>query len=247
MRFHSWVAVLLLAVASLPTAAFDTVDGQIDHYLVILEGTDQRAKIAMLKRLQWSGLSDPRLFDVIEAAPLAVIDIKKLDKPTLQEATHKIRTLGYSGNEKYRASLSNLKQNAANRKMRGHAAKALLDLDRFGRWNRQIAASNVKVEGKSAEVTNYMKMLGVDDVLVQRLAARAIFHEKRKDPDLLGMVAEKLKAMHAREGLNGAAQDTGAWYAKALGQSGNYRDLLVRVNQDSPYKKIKKHSLKFIQ
>jgi len=239
---------------SLPAAAFDSVDGQIDHYLVILEGTDQRAKITMLKRLQWSGLSEPRLFDAIEAAPLAVIDIKKPDKLTLQDAAHKIRALGYSGTEKYRASLAQLKQNAANRKIRRHAAKALLDLDKFGRWNRQIANSNVHVEGKSAEVTNYMKMLGVDDVLVQRLAARAIFHEQRKDSDLLDMVAEKLQAMHAREGLNGAAQDTGAWYVKALGQSGKYRDLLVRVNQNSPYKnqnspykKIKKHALKFIQ
>ena len=41
--------------------------------------------------------------------------------------------------------------------------------------------------------------------------------------------------------------DTAAWFIKALGQSGDYRDLLVEVNRSTPYKKLKKHSIKFIQ
>ena len=92
-------------------------------------------------------------------------------------------------------------------------------------------------------------MLSVDDPLVQRLAARAIFHEKQQDPDLLALTAEKLKALYNKDGLGGEAQDTAAWFCKAIGQSGKpeYQNLLSEVVKTTPYKKIRKHALKFIQ
>lgn len=242
---RNW-SVLLLLIFSLPLAAFDSVDEQIDSYLAILGGGDHLARIQMLKRLQWSGISDPRLYDAIEELPLREIGLAKPNRPELDDITHRIRALGYSGNEKYRPTLERLGREAANKKIRNHARKALQQLGQFKTWNEKIAQSDIATSGKSTEVATYMRMLNTNDVMVQRLAARATFHERRMDKDLLDLTAAKLRGLYAQPGLGGQALDTAAWFVKALGMSGNYTDLLIEVNQATPYKKLKKYSIKYI-
>ena len=249
MKKLKWFGLMFLLIGYLPAYGFSSVDEQIDYYLGVLATGSYTSKIEMLKKLQWSGLSDPRLYDKIEDEPAKQYLRSDLDKQNIGVLAHQIRALGYSGNEKYRNTLEQIKKSAANKTLRKHASKALIQLDKFIAWNKLIIASDFAVEGKSAEVATYMKMLSVDDVFVQRLAARAIFHERQQDTDLLALVAEKLKGLYIQDGLDGEAQDTAAWFCKAIGQSGKpeYMGLLTKVNQNTPYKKIRKHSLKFIQ
>lgn len=244
--YRKWSGFLLLLIFSLPLAAFDSVDEQIDSYLGILNGSDHAARIEMLKRLQWSGISDARLYDPIEELPLREIELAEPERAQFDDIAHRIRALGYSGNEKYRPTLERLSKEAANKKLRKHARKALTQLGQFGTWNEKIAQSNIDTSGKSAEVATYMRMLDTNDVMVQRLAARATFHERRMDQDLLDLTAQKLKGLYAQPGLDGQTLDTAAWFVKALGMSGRYTDMLVEVNQATPHKKLKKHSSKYI-
>ncbi len=170
-----------------------------------------------------------------------------MQKEQLNLASYQIRSLGYSGNEKYRSVLTLVSNKAASSKLKRHARKALIDLDQFITWNKLIADTKVVSEGKSAEVTSYMKMLTVDEFFVQKLAARAIFHEQILDQDLLDLAAENLKYLYLKEGLDGEWQDTASWLCKAIGQSGKptYLDLLSTVAADSPYRKIQKYARKY--
>lgn len=247
MKMLNLTGWMFLLIINGQVFAFDTVDEQIDHYLDVLANDSNPDKIEMLKRLQWSGLTDPRLFDKIAEGPEKQYLRDDLNKPGIGVLSHQIRALGYSGNEKYRNILGEISKSAVNKKLKKHATKALVHLNKFKGWNKLIAASNSSVSGKSVEITTYMKMLNVDDVFVQRLAARAIFHEKRQDPDLLALVAEKLKASYLQSGLDGHAQDTIAWFCKALGENGfrDYGDLLSDVVKNTPYKKVKKHASKY--
>lgn len=201
----------------------------------------------MLKRLKWTAITDPRLYDEIEKAPVSQYLIKKPDKITIGDVAHKIRALGFSGNPRYQATLTTIMNDAPNKKFRIHAKKALVDLGRFERWNKQINDAEVQVEGKSVEITVFFKMLNVEDTLVQRFAAKAIVDGWQQDEDLLNAVADKLKAMYNQPGLDKRVQDTAAWFVKALGQSGKYRELLTEVNQGTSYKKLKKYSIRYIQ
>ena len=109
-----------------------------------------------------------------------------------------------------------------------------------------MAQSELDVSGKPFEVGVYMKMLNSDDVAAQRNAARAVYHERRVDADLLAMIADQLTAAYLQEGLSGQQQDTLAWYAKTLGNNArdDYRELLVEVAEKTPSKKLRKHALK---
>ena len=242
-----WVGLLILSVSYLPAYAFTTVDEQIDHYLKVMETGNYASKREMLERLQWSGLSDPRLYDEVEKQPARQYLTAGLSKQTIDLLSHQVRALGYSGNERYRNTLMEIKKDASSSKLRGHARKALIWLDRYIVWNKLIADAKINVEGKNAEVATYMKMLSVDNVFVQRIAARAIFHEKRRDPDLLALIAEKLEAVYIRNGLDKEAQDTAAWFCKAIGQSNElvYGELLSKVAGATPYKKIRKYAKQY--
>ena len=66
MLRNKLIGVLVLSISSFSVFAFSSVDEQIDHYLQILASSDYGAKGQMLERLQWSGLTGTRLYDVIE-------------------------------------------------------------------------------------------------------------------------------------------------------------------------------------
>ena len=240
--------LMVLAILSSPVFAFATVDEQIDHYLKTLSKTNVSGKVKMLERLQWSGLTDPRLYDVIEGNVLEQYLRDDLTKNENKVLSHQIRALGYSGNEKYKATLELVKKEGYQRRSRGHAKKALADMNRFGPWNKLVDESNFTAEGKSAEVVTYMKMLNTDSPSIQKLAARAIYHEEQDDHDLLTLTADKLKAMYLKEGLDREAQDSAAWLSKALGQNGGeeFVTLLIEVVEKTPYKQIRKHAAKYV-
>jgi hypothetical protein len=244
------VAFLLLGCFT-PAHAFTTVDEQIDHYLEVFFTGEQNAKITMLKRLQWSGISDPRLFNSFEyeVERKGMKSNNKLNKGERDLVAHQIRALGYSGNARYRWVLERVSKKSKNTNFRNHAKKALLQLDKFNYWHQLIADSEFSIEGKSVEITTYMKMLSTDHFMVQRLAARAMFHERRQDVDLLALSAEKLERLYLQPGLDGEAQDTVAWLCKAIGENGNreYGELLQRVVKDTPYRKVRNHAKKYIE
>lgn len=250
MNWFCRIGIALLLLANSPAYAFTTADEQIDHYLKILDSGSYAAKNQMLERLQWSGLSNPRLFYRIETQVQfqGMLDDKKIGKELAGVLSHQIRALGYSGNQKYRKTLRNVMASSRGQKFRKHARKALTQLDKFEYWHKLIADSDIQIEGKSVEVATYMKMLKTDHVMVQRLAARAIFHERRTDSDLLSMAAEKLEGLYMQPGLDGESQDTVAWLCKALSQSGHssYLGLLKRIASNTPHTKIKKHAAKSV-
>lgn len=248
MKKLNFLVLIFALMINMPAMAFSSDDERIDNYLSVLSVGSKKEKKTMLNRLQWSGLSDPRLFNEIES------HVKAWESNIDSDGSNHdgvlpfyIRALGFSGNEKYRATIVKLYDNPHAANVRKYSKRALRDLGRFGNWNEQIKQSNVVVAGKPAEVATYMKMLSVDDVLVQRLAARAMYHEHQRDSDLLSLAANRLKSLYLQPGLSADAQDTAAWLCKALGQNkaSEYRTLLTTVAEATPHEKIRKYAKKY--
>ncbi|MEH6626340.1 MAG: hypothetical protein V7739_07845 [Motiliproteus sp.] len=247
MRMIRFVVILLSMMISIPTSAFTTNDERIDHYLKILNSPNLKRTQKMVERLQWSGVSDPRLFDDLEKRIFEHYLDEEIDGRLENLLAHMVRALGYSGNEKYRVSLAKIIDKTPLWKLEKHAKKALVDLDMHSEWNELVAASSISVEGKSIEVSTYMKMLDVDDILLQRMAARAIYNEHHNDSELLDLAANKLKLLYMEPGLDKISIDAAAWLIKAIGQSGEskYAELLTEVASATPYEKIGKYAVKF--
>lgn len=235
------IAAGLLAFSGM-LQAFETDQQRIEHNLKIMDSDSVEQKEQMLERLQWSGLSDPLLFDRLEQDVLAAQEKKYLERDDLSVLSYEMRALGYSGNPKYQPTLQLLASKAENSKLKRHASKAKTDLVQFQAIQNKLALVTIDDTGLPAEVVSYIKLLETNDAYAQRLAARAIFHEQRKDPALLEVTAAKLEAMYMDASLDKTAQDSAAWMCKALKQAGGYESLLQKVASDTPHKKIKKYA-----
>lgn len=248
MKKIKLVGFLLALIMSVPALAFSTIDEQIDSYLQTLDQSSVAAKRKVLERLQWSGLTDARLYDEIEKTILSQYQTKQ-KKTELKLLFYYVRALGYSGNEKYRSTLNEVHASAAHRNTRKYAKKALADFDRYVSWNELIANSEAGVTGKSAEITAYFKMLNTDNAPIQRMAAKATYHQQLQDNDLLQLFKNKLEAMYLKPDLTKLQQDAGAWFSKAIGQSEQveYGEFLTTVVENTPYKQIRKHAAKYAQ
>jgi hypothetical protein len=247
IKFDSCLLLLLLLAGQ--ALAYDDKQQMIDDKLNILASGSEPAKIEMLERLQWSGLSDPRLFDKIAEWPASSYGDGGLSTAEVTLMSYQIRALGYSGNNKYLDLLNNIEASAGNNKLKRHARSAIKDMGNYQRWNAEIAQSDFSVAGKSYEIASYMKMIDSSDTAVQRMGARAVYHERRQDAELLAMMADKLKASYKMSGLDAQTQDTLAWFCRALGLNGRgeYIDLLVEVRDNTPYGKIKKWAKKSVR
>lgn len=237
---------LFSGLMALPTLAFESDAERIEHYLKVLKTHHFEAKNKMLNRLEWSGLTQPELFDYIEQALLNTYD-KNMSSEEIKLSVYMMKALWTSGQEKYRPTINLIKNKSTSSKLSRYAKNASVNLGKFGGWHQKIAQVKAPIEGKPAEIEMYMRMLTVDDIFVQRLAARAMFHENQRDADLVALAAEKLQAYYMDASLDGEAQDTVAWLCKAVGQSRDqkYSQLLNDAAQNSPHRKIQKYARKF--
>tara|TARA_R100001591_G_scaffold57632_2_gene67646 strand:+ start:109668 stop:110435 length:768 start_codon:yes stop_codon:yes gene_type:complete len=242
MNLKQWVIGASLLAFSGLLQAFETDEQRIAHKLNILESGSVEQKEQMLERLQWSGLSDPLLFDPMEKDLLAAQETKYFGRDELSVLSYKVRALGYSGNPKYQPTLQLLANKAENGKLKRHASKAKTDLAQFQAIQNKLATVSLTDAGLPAEVISYIKLLETNDAEAQRLAARAIFHEQRTEQALLDVAAAKLQAMYMDPNLDKVAQDSAAWLSKALKQATGYEILLQKVASDTPHKKIRKYA-----
>lgn len=238
---HLVIGASLLAFSGI-LQAFETDQQRIEHKLKIMDSGSVEQKEQMLERLQWSGLSDPLLFDRLEKDVLAAQETKYFGRDELSVLSYEVRALGYSGNPKYQPTLQLLANKAENSKLKRHASKAKSDLVQFQAIQNKLATVNITNAELPAEVVSYIKLLEINDAYAQRLAARAIFHEQRKDPALLKVAAVKLEAMYMDTNLDKTAEDSAAWLCKALKQATGYESLLQQVASKTPHKKIRKYA-----
>ena len=236
--------ILALACASSwgQVAAFESKDEQIDYILTQVQSAPQQQKEQILERLQWSGLSDPRLFDVFEDNLLQHYQDKYPADDLADLLAYQARALGYSGNEKYQKTLSLLADEAKNSSLRRHAKNGKRDLETFIQVQNALQQVQLSKGERAFEVFTYNKMLKTDDPYTQRLAARAIYHEKRDNQALLDLTAEKLQGMYMNKDLDSLAQDTAAWMCKVLKPHSGYEQLLTEVAENTPHRKIRRHA-----
>lgn len=242
MMLRKTIITLVFILAYGNAIAFENKEAQIDFVLNQMQSASQDRKEQILERLQWSGLSDSRLYDVFETDLLAHYQEKYPEDEQASLMAYEVRALGYSGNLKYQKTLSLLASEAQNSRLKRHAKKAKRDLELFNEMQRKLAQVALENEGLSFEAWTYMRMLETDDSFTQRLAARAMYHEHQSNKALLSLAAEKLKAVYMDESLDKQEQDTAAWISKVLKQHSGYETFLKEVAENTPHRKISRYA-----
>lgn len=210
-------------------ASAATPEEDVRYYVELFE--DVRADtVAAVEELAWKGISDTRVYDIIEdrllvESPRATRRRSRGDRGI----GHYIRGLGFSGQEKYAKTISLfLEERAYGRPAR----QALEDLKQYARWNPVISSRASWEPQYSDDVNRIRNMLHSNDRTLQRLGAKCVYFRHGGETVLLDLLAKQVLASYNNV-PDAESADAVAWMVKGLGKSGNrnYVPVLKEASQ----------------
>ncbi len=235
-----------LSLSPLALAGQSDLDKETSRYVRVLSGDDFIAQKEFLKRLSWAGVSSPEVYDLIADKLVSLKNVE--DKAGKDQAAWFAKALGYSGNEKYRAVLQDMADNASAKKLRKYGAEGLANLDKYRSLNPIISANEkIAPEGRLMQhrITN---MMNSNDYWLVKLGAKRAHKAFLGDKKLTAVAAKRLKAEYKNASKdNGEQIDSIAWMIKVVGDSGDtsYRPLLNAITSGASNKKVKKYAKKY--
>ena len=242
--------LLLAALFGLGQAGVAAAQGgdQIQHYIDVFSGKPRIQQRQACESLQWAGLSDPRVFDLVEKNLLA--SYKQInDRQDSDYVAWLSRALAFSGQEKYRATLTEVAENGGHRNVRGHAGKALKELDEYKRWSPVLASRAGYVAGKSDEVNRLGAMLRSGEKGLQQAAASRIHFGQLYDGWLLGTLDQAVKPTLSTDWKEKEDINAVAWMLRALAGPGKpeYRATLEQAANGAANSKVRKYAAGYLK
>ena len=232
---------------NIEVAFCDTHTASVDEYINVFQTGADATKIQASKELGWEGVTDTRLYDLIENQLnelVMVADANSANRNMIELIAHLIHALAYSGNTKYRPTLEGILDKVLNTKVRRHANEALDEIDKYAVWNPIIQATGSSNPEKSVRVNRVVNMLRSDDFELKRLGAKRVYFVRKYDQYELDTLAEELLSNMSSDRRDRIYVDSMKWMIKALASSGNnaYADTLNRVEEEAVNSGIGRYS-----
>ena len=221
-------------------AAAASVEDDVQRYIQIFSGEKNLHNDAA-DTFSWMGLSDTRLFDIVERLLLEDAAVARDNRSERNRVARYIRSLGFSGQTKYEPTIKKFLGDVGYNRF---AQAALQDLPDYNKWNPIISNRSSFDPKFSDNVNRVANMLRSDDLLLQRVGAKRVYFDS-KDDILLELLAQKLRGNYARTDLDDRERsDSVAWQAKALGSSKNekYVALLREVAEKAVARHVVAHA-----
>lgn len=230
---------ILLAVFSTSLAHAASLEDDVNRYVERFSA-NKTVSEEVVESLEWMGLSDTRLFDVIESRAIAGAEPGRTDRKTRKAVLLYIQALGYSGQEKYQPTLKKFSPDLTYGRRAKHALEAI---PYYKKWN-PVISNRASFDAKySDDVNRVLNMLRSDDFLLKRLGAQRVY-EENKDAILLSTLDTEIRASYMKNNNDDDYVDSVSWMVKALGSAKQeqYRPLLQEVSVKAPSKKIRKYA-----
>lgn len=210
-----------------------TSEEDVAQYIAIFSGDSARHNDAV-ESLAWKGLSDTRLYDVIERRLLDESQFARGDKDDKNRVARYIRALGFSGQAKY---LPTINKYLSDKVYERYARDAAADMQHYQTWNAVISNRASFDSRYSDDVNRIMNMLRASDLMLKRVGAKRVFFTKAEEA-VLDVLAAELRTSYTN--TDPQYSDAIAWMVKALGSAKNpkYRPLLTEVMGKSMDSKV---------
>ncbi|MGL4896263.1 MAG: hypothetical protein ACRC47_15690, partial [Shewanella sp.] len=127
------VASILLGISLLASPVW-AQDYTVETYQEIFKGDNQFKQKQAIEALTLAGLSDPAIYDVLEAKLIASLP-QATEKNAIDYSAWLVKGLAYSGNDKYSGTINNIINGDYHKKLKKYATQALENLDQYKKWN----------------------------------------------------------------------------------------------------------------
>jgi hypothetical protein len=241
-----------ILVASLPMlfganlasaqAAPSALQRELDEIIAIYGAKSEPLNV-LVRRMKWSGHSDPRFFDQIEADLLANY-MNRGSSDDVQYNAWLVQYLAFSGREKYRPAIQKVFETTTSSKLRRHAESSLRVLTDFAAWNPAIVAGLESAAPGQLWRRRVINMLQANDPRLARAGASFVFDSYVDDREITNLVAQQLMARYARASESDDVAEAVAWLCKALGGTGysEYMPFLEKVLAETRQQAVKRHA-----
>lgn len=235
----------LLTTYGLTTIAASGSDSESKPFIDYFKKTSRGNVKSIVDSLYWSGITDTRLYDMIEA------ELKKNymrdHKVNLEINSWLVKALAASGNRKYLKIMDEISASEAHKKVKKHTANAVKMLGEYARW---LPIMNKGVSGlpvSKRDEARIKNMLGSRDSELIRIGAKRVYHSNIDNKTLLSLVEKNLLENYNKSD-DKTHVDAMAWLIKTLAQSGNlkYKASLAKIVQESNNNKIRKYAKKYM-
>ncbi len=242
--------VLLTALFTLFAASGAALakDYSTSEYIKIFKSGSADEQSRAAKSLEWAGISDPRIFDLMEKNLLA--GYKTADsRSTVGHMSWLTKGLSFSGQEKYRATIEEVAANGGHKKLRKYASTSLEMLPKYKRWNAILSGSKGNKKGKSKEINKLVRMLRSDEHELNYAAAHEIYEKGMNDAYLLDTLKQATERRIAEDASSREYVDAAAWMLRALGATRQEKHLAVLENaaENAKHKKVRKYAKKYLK
>lgn len=191
----------------------------------------------------YSGITDERIFDLIEDKLVKISAQEKISGEEKKAAVCFARALATSGNTKYRQSLVSIGKNSSHRAVRKAAEEAEPQIEKFQRWNRVINSNDHEMQGRSDHLALWMRLIDSNqaDMGIYALEQAETFNNH--DINMLVLLEEKLQDAVSQSSFSDEQLD---FYAKTMNflmahpEFGKYTSLINEVAEKAKNKKLAK-------
>nr|MDA3791873.1 hypothetical protein [Desulfobacula sp.] len=192
-----------------------------------------------------SGITDPRLYDVINDKLLNEYNSKGLNSDHIDEMSWMCKALAASGSENYAPTLEKIIQTATSDKLKKYAKQSLSLISEYAEKNKLINDTTNSDPSLSPEINKYINMLRSDNFALKRDAAKSICRNHFSEKKLFDVVNDELlKGYKLTSSMDRNYTDTMAWMCKALASSGmtEYKQTLTEIIENSSSMKLQKYA-----
>ena len=197
-------------------------------------------------RFYWSGYSDPELYDILEKEFIKNVVVRNYR--SIEDASWYAKWLGYSGNLKYKETLTkglNISRDSS--KIKRHVKRGLETLEEFSTFNPIISEGLENApEGQLFE-WRIKNMILSDYPKLIRKGARLLYYQRAYDAELVDVAAEKLESVYKTK-HHGEALIAYRWLLKGLliSASPKHKNLVEKMSLDAKGS-LKKDAIKALE
>lgn len=251
----SWVALLmvngLLAAFFLimPVEINASMDRskEVEQYVEILSSGTLGRQISAAKEITRSGLSDPKLFDLINNQLLDNY-LQSNGSDHVDYMAWLCKALASSGLQKYKPTLVKVAETTEDPKLERYAKQSVELFEQYAERNKIISDESNASSGHDPEVTKIINMLKSNMMELKRDAAKMVIRKDYSEPAIYEIINDDLLAGYT-SATDKVAVDTMAWLCKALAASGNplYKETLTKIADNSGNPKLAKYAKKALK
>ena len=239
------IKLLLVCLTVIFSSYVSAEQYDLNYYINIFKHKNYNEQKSAASTLQWSGLSDERLFDQIQEN-LEELTNKGVSNKTTDYASWMLKALGFSGNEKYREFIAMYQTKTYSSKIHKYARQSLTLIDKYKDLNPIINDKSNFNANESLIDNRLHNMIISDQYELKRMAAKRIHYDHKYTPYLLNSLSQQIQNNYKNIADDRLVIDANAWMLKALAGSNNieYKTLVTEVSKNSNNGKLKRSARK---